>query len=459
MFTSWRGRVRQAAADAAAVVSFRAQEETETGLDAVAQPIASIKPEKFIPVDRKEIVARVLDRHFEPDRRELASEVLSYLCAIRQVESARLLDAVVETYDAFNPDDETVNDAAPVGEERRRQLDRLKAMVIDLAESANYLEIDQTKLEEILKEENDAGFSAEVDLREYDFQLLYYRGDIKDKIITRPWRTLWLRRREVEVDAYRRLFIGLKLKPFAQRVAEVMKAGNVPKKKAERIVRRARSHQMLEGVSEHTLHLKIFRRIARTELQILFPNAKIHFSPFDRLWLWVGSGGSTLFAVITATLKFLAVVAFSLFFVVFTIAGALGAIIRSISNFFNTRTRYMAKLAKSLYFHNIASNQSVLALLNDEAEEEDLKEAVITYALLLQHGHRGLEEVKYEAEKFILAEFGVKCDFDIEDGCVHLRKLGLLIVDDLGAPRIRDLEDARDHLLESWRLEPIKAQA
>ena len=445
------------AADPAAV-SFPALEETETGVD-VVQPIASINPEKFIPVDRSGIVERVLDKCFEPDRRELAEEVLRYMCAIRQAETAKALDALVEAYDAFNPDDETVNDETLAGEERRERLKKLKAMVIDLAESANYLEIDQAKLEEILKEENDSGFSAEVDLREYDFHLLYYRGDIKDKIVTRPWKTLWLRRHEVEVNAYRRLFIGLKLKPFAQRVAEVMKTENISKKKAEKIVKTARNQQMLEGVSEHTLHLKIFRRIAHTELEILFPNARIRFSPFDRIWLWVGSGGSTLFAIVMAVLKFVAAVAISLFFVVFTIAGAVGAIIRAITSFFNTRTRYMAKLAKSLYFHNIASNQSVLALLSDEAEEEDLKEAVLTYALLLRHGHRGLEEVKYEAEMFLLNELGVKCNFDIEDGCVHLRKLGLLVFDEAGAPRILDLEDAREHLIESWQLAPAGLSA
>ncbi len=447
----------RSAADPAAVLSFPPQEETETGVDIVTQPIPSINPEKFIPVDRNDIVQRVLDKCFDPDQKELAEEVVCYMCALRQVESARSLDALTEAYDAFNPDDETVNDGVIAGHERRERLENLKAMVIDLVESANYLEIDNATLEKILEDDNYAGFGAEVDLYEYDFHLLYYRGDIKDKIFVRPWKTLWLRKREVNVDAYRRLFIGLKLKPFAQRVAEIMKSKGISRKKAEKLVKRARSQQMLEGVSENTLHLKIFRRIARTELEILFPNAKIRFTPFDKIWLWVGSGGSTIFAIVMAVLKFVAAVAISLFFVIFTIAGAIGAIIRAITNFFNTRTRYMAKLAKSLYFHNIASNQSVLTLLTDDAEEEDIKEAVLTYALLLRHGHRGLEEVKYEAEKFLSEEFGVRCDFDIEDGCVHLRGLGLLVVDDVGAPRIRDLEDAREHLLGAWQVAPTMA--
>ena len=244
MTMSWRARIGgQAAADRAAS-SFPPQQETETGVDAV-QPIASINPEKFIPVDRTDIVQRVLHKCFEPGQRELAEEVLRYMCALRQVESAKSLDALTTAYDAFNPDDETVNERALSGPERRAQLEILKAMVIDLAVSANYLEIDEAALEIILEEENYAGFAAEVDLCEYDFHLLYYRGDIKDKIMVRPWKTLWLFRRPVEVDAYRRLFIGLKLKPIAQRVAEVMKAEGIGRKKAEKRVRRARNQQKI----------------------------------------------------------------------------------------------------------------------------------------------------------------------------------------------------------------------
>jgi hypothetical protein len=444
----------QAAAQSASTASPPAlQVESETGLD-ITQPIASIVPEKFIPVDRSDIIRHVLEKLFEPAQRALAGEVLQYMSALRQVESAKSLDALVEYYDPFNPDDETVNDHEIVGEERRRLLDELRSKVVDLVVSANYLEIDKTALEKILEEESSGGFSAEVDLSEYDFHLLFYRGAIKDHVMARTWRRLWLRKRPFEVDAYRRLFLGLKLKPFDIRVAEMMKAEGIDRRKAERRVRRIRNQQMLEGVSENTLHLKVFRRIMRSELQILFPDARIKFTLFDRLWLWIGSGGSTVFALIMAVLKFVAAVAISLFFVVFTIAGAVGAIIRGITSFFNTRTRYMAKLAKSLYFHNIASNQSVLTYLTDDAEEEDIKEAALTYSLLLRYGHFGLDHVKSEAERFLKDEFDVDCAFDIEDGCVHLRKLGLLVEDEHGSPRIRDLEDAREHLIAAWRAAP-----
>jgi len=430
--------------------AMQVSDETETGLDTIAQPIPSIVPEKFIPVDRKDIIKRVLAKQYEPETRELATEVFRYMCALRQVESAKLLDDLVEGYDAFNPDDETVNEREIVGVERRLQLDSLRAKVIDLVVSANYLEIDQKQLQEALDEQGQSGFAAEVDLQEYDFHMLYYRGHIKDHRHVRSWKRLWLKDMPQECDAYRRLFLGLKLKPFDVRVQEIMQSENLDKRRAEKRVKKLRNRAMLEGVSEDTLHLKVFRRIPKDELRILFPNARIKFKLFDQLWLWFGSGGSTIFAIVVAVLKFLAAVAISLFFVLITLAGALGAIMRSVTNFFNTRTRYMMKLAKSLYFHNLASNQSVLTLLTDEAEEEDIKEAVLTYSFLLKYGHRGLSDVRYEIEKFLKDEFDVDLAFDIEDGCVHLRRLGLFLEDETGAPGILDLEDAYTHLLKSW---------
>ncbi|MGO9547572.1 MAG: TMEM143 family protein [Rhodomicrobium sp.] len=420
------------------------------------QPAPSLAREKFIPVDRKDIVRQVLEKLFEPGDRPLAQEVLRYMCALRQAESAKSLDTLIELYDAFNPDDETVNLTELSGAERQRQLNALKATVIDLVESANYIELDQAGLENILSEESGVGFSAKVDLSEYDFHLLYYRGAIKTEVRAPSWKRLWLAERAFEADGYRRLFIGLKLKPVTARVSELVTSG-IDKRKAERLVRRARNHQMLEGVDEKTLHLKVFRLIARSDLKILFPNARVSFTLFDKLWLWVGSGGSTIFAIVMAVLKFLALVVISPFVVFFTIAGAIGAIFRTVTSFFNTRTRYMLKLAKSLYFHNIGSNQSVLTLLTDDAEEEDLIEAILTYSLLLNHGHRGFDAVKFEAEKFLKDEFDVSCAFDIEDGKDHLKKLGLLVEDEQGNTRIRDLEDARAHMIAAWQAVPLAA--
>jgi hypothetical protein len=424
-------------------------------LDVPDQPAKPLVREPFIQVDRKDIIQRVLEKQVDPAQRVLAADVIRYMVALRQVESAKLLDDLIQSYDAFNPDDETVNLTVMSPPERRRALDELREKIADLARSANYIEIDAERLKELLDTQEFGALPAEVDLEEYDFHLLFYRGQIKDNRYHRTWRTLWLLERPFEVDAFARLFLALKLKPRDLRVQHLMQDG-LPERQARRRVKRIRQQEMLEGISENTLHLKIFRKIARSELRILFPNAKIKFSTLDTWMLWLGSGGSTVVAIVMALLKFVAAVALSIFFVLITLGGALGAIFRSVMNFFNTRNRYMMRLAKSLYFHNLGSNQSVLALLNDDAEEEDIKEAVLTYIFLLKHGHRGIEDVRFEVEKFLKDEFDVELKFDIEDGCDHLRKLRLLVTHDTGAEHILEFEAARARLLEDWQNAPAQ---
>ena len=56
------------------------------------------------------------------------------MCALRQAESAKLLDELVTLYDAFNPDDETVNLSEVSAAERQAHLEKLKAEIIDLVD-------------------------------------------------------------------------------------------------------------------------------------------------------------------------------------------------------------------------------------------------------------------------------------------------------------------------------------
>lgn len=414
--------------------------------------------EKFIPVDRSDVLSRLVERLFEPDERREVSEVLSYLCALRQARSAAMLDELFELYDPFNPDDETLNHRALTEEERRELLKRLQEKVDSLVKSANFEKIDDKGLKEILREESDHGFSAEVDLDEYDFHLLYFRGEVQEDRTIRNWRSLWLKDISYPVDSYRRLFLALKLKPREVRIAEIMKRDGIDREKAEKRVGKARK-ALLEGVSEDKLHLKMFRRIARIDMRILFPNARIKFNLFDTVWLWVGSGGSTLFALVMAILKFIAAVAISLFFIVITLAGAVGAIIRSVSNFFNTRNRYMMKLAQSLYFHNLASNQSVLALLNDEAEEEDIKEEALAYCFMLKTpGEDDLHEIDRAVEAFLLKEFGIVFNFDVEDALHRLQRDGLAFETAGGKFDVLNLQEARQTMEQRWNATPVAGE-
>ena len=118
-----------------------------------------------------------------------------------------MLNSLVEAYNSFNPDDETINDRVIVGHERRSQLEKLKAMVVDLVVSANYLEIDQPTLEK---------FSRKKTMRDLRRRSIFANmlpppvlpGGEQRQDCRAAVEDAWLRKRYVEVDAYRRLSSG-----------------------------------------------------------------------------------------------------------------------------------------------------------------------------------------------------------------------------------------------------------
>jgi hypothetical protein len=418
------------------------------------QPIFSIIPEKFIPVDAAHVVERAVATLFEAHQRTLGMEVLRLIISLRQISAMKAVRELSQDYEEFNPDNETINLIELAPAEQKMRLKAFKEKIEDLVISANYNEIDKAALELILEKDISQEFSAEVDLDDYDFCLILYRGAIRDIGLKRNWKRLWLTEVPKEIDAYRRLFVGLKLKPFSERVQQLVYQKGMSQHQAERHIRRARTNELLAGISEHAIRLEIFRRIPRKDLYLLFPNARIRLNFLGKIWLWMTSAWIVSVAVITTALKLIGILYLNLYIVAIVSITAFVAFVKLFFNLRNMRTRnslkYFKSIAKLATYHKISINQSVLSVLSDDGEEEDIKEAALTYAILLRHGYRGLDAVKYEAERFLKDQFDVDCAFDIEDGCSHLRGLGLLVEDDTGVLRIRDLEDAREHLSAQW---------
>jgi hypothetical protein len=86
------------------------------------------------------------------------------------------------------------------------------------------------------------------------------------------------------------------------------------------------------------------------------------------------------------------------------------------------------QLAQSLYFQNIANNQAALALMVDEAEEEDVKEEALLYVHLCQtpvHESQ-LETLRIRINAFVFKNFGTDINFDIHDALNRLMARGLV---------------------------------
>jgi hypothetical protein len=321
--------------------------------------------------------------------------------------------------------------------------------VESLLVQANFIRLSTDDVQRLLIARSPYGLHLDVDLTEFDEALLYYRGT---GVVTReernPWK-LYLVKERFEVPIFERLFLLLKLKPNATRIAEIMETTGADGKRAARMLHRARAHLPV-GVSSDHIYVKMFKRIPQIDLEMLFPNTKIAFRPFDKLKLMVTAGGGTVAGVTGTATKLLA--ATNPFTLAFGIAGLSAVVFRQVMSFFNTRNRYMMVLAQNLYFCSLANNHGALTLIADRAEEEEVKEDMLLYAFLARHPSKydALSNIKSYATDFLKERCGVTVDYDAEDALRRLLADGLVRNDGSGNLTAIAPDEARAHLDTLW---------
>jgi hypothetical protein len=255
--------------------------------------------------------------------------------------------------------------------------------------------------------------------------------------------------RQVKVPVFQRLCILFKLKPFAVRVAEVMQERKVDHKEAESIVRRLRK-LLPDTVTSDYVYIKLFKNMPRSDVEMIFPNTKVKFRMFDKIKFGV-TASSGVGAGVVATASKIAI-ATNPVTLVMALAGLGGVAARQASNFVNQRNRYMIVMARNLYFHSMADNRGVVALLADRAAEEDIKEEMLLYGVLARKrvNARDIKAVDHDIEQYLSDTFGIKVNFDVEDALKRLMQDG--IVTELADGTLRALppREAALHIDKLW---------
>lgn len=406
---------------------------------------------RFIPIARSYVIDRLAALDFYPAyERKAIGDALHYLGRLRQQDSAAVLDALMEDYQLFNPDNDMADVMSFSEEERARRRSAFLDCVGKLVFRANFEPITRGELERVLSETSPYGVEVDVDLDEFEPLLPFYRGVRIHARSMRDWRWGYLRTRHFRVPSYERLFLALTLKPAEQRIAELVRKEGLSRKAAERKFRKLR-RALPEWVNSEHVYLKMFKDIPQIDIDMLLPNNGVRFRQLDRLILWLSGGGTTVYALVVTVLKLALAVAISPFVMLVALFGFGGTAFRQIMSVINTRTRYMAELVQKLYFHNISNNQGTLTLLIDAAEEEDIKEDSVLYAFLLRRPPQDidLEQVKGEVELFLRNEFAVEISFDHEEALGRLIERGLVLREG-ETVRVAPPEEAVQHLRQLW---------
>jgi Protein of unknown function (DUF3754) len=420
--------------------------------DPHSEAAAEMVREKFLPVTRNALLDRLTAADLWPDGEAVqVRRFLRYLDYWRRHAYTMKLLEIEQVYEPFSPDTDLLQTRTFSAEERLAMRQRLVAHMADLLEQGNFTRVDPEKFHILLTKESHYGLDLRVDIDAFEEVLIFYRGATTITERRRDFRKAYMGWREKKVPVFQRLFILFKLKPFEQRVQEVMREKKIDHEAAASIVRKLR-RLLPDTVSSDYVYMKLFKNMPRSDVEMIFPNTKVQFRLFDKIKFGVTAGSGLGMGVVGTATKI--AIASNPYTLVMALAGLGGVAARQASSFINQRNRYMVVMARNLYFHSMADNRGVVTLLADRAAEEDIKEEMLLYSVLARHrvNARDLKAIDQEIEKYLSVTFGIDVDFDVEDALKRLTQDGIVTELADGTLQALSPREAALHVDKLWDL-------
>lgn len=386
--------------------------------------------EHFIPLRRSDLV-RLLAKEgcLDEQTRSQFGQFCDLLAALFHHEYRNRLETLKDGYASFNPDAVTIEVDDEANDKRDVQSEQLFLELIGLLERANYQRLSREEIEEAVGAASEWGVRLKVDFDVFERLEVFARGDILVAKHRRHWKRLY-RNEEVDVPIYQRLMVAFQL----------------------------REHKKLEkGVSTESIYLKLFKNIPKQDVDMLLPGASFQMSIFDHGKVMLPTMSGFILAVVKGT-KLAVISLFSGFwgFLMFLgfVGGTAGYGVKSFLGYLRTKDKYRLNLTRNLYYQNLDNNAGVLFRLLDEAEEQELREAILAYALLRRRsGDEGwtAQQLDRAAEDYLRGVLGVDVDFEIHDAIDKLERLGCISQVDDGRWTAVSLDKAIASVRERWQ--------
>jgi hypothetical protein len=406
--------------------------------------------EKFLPVTRYALVDRLTrPGAWPPGKAAEARRFFKYLDYWRRQRYATQLMALEQDYEPFNPDSDLLVTRKFADAERAVVQKRVVAGIEKLLQQANYTRVDPSNVEAIMTKDSAYGLDLYVEMAAFEELLIYYRGMSSRRDSKRRFRKFW-RKEEFDTPIFRRVFVLFKLKPDAVRIVEVCKEKGCDRDDAERIVARARG-MIASEMKPDNIYMKMFKNMPRSDMEMAFPNTRVKFRLLDKVKLGVTGGAGLGVGAFSAAGK-IALAASNPIAAAGAVAGLGGIAFRQAVNFMNQRQKYMVVMAQNLYFHAMADNRGVMVKLADRAAEEDVKEEMLLYTIVVKEAvwRSDLEAVDRAIEDYLFRSFGVTANFDIADALERLIADGVVVEEGDGRLRALPPKEAAARLDSMW---------
>ncbi|KAM0840985.1 hypothetical protein ACQ4PT_059304 [Festuca glaucescens] len=176
--------------------------------------------------------------------------------------------------------------------------------------------------------------------------------------------------------------------------------------------------------------LKIYEKIPIPDLPVVFPHKKLSFRILDTVRLDIATVVGLLAYVVNYKFESLASSpsAFLLDVAAFTALAIL--VFRVTLGYKQTRDRYQLLVNKTLYEKTLASGFGSVYFLLDASEQQQYKEALLAYAMLLcrnKYQVSSRTSIRDRCEQFMYDKFNAKIEMPIDKAMDTLLRLGLVI--------------------------------
>jgi hypothetical protein len=406
-------------------------------------------PEHFIPFRKKAIIEICCDDgKLSVEQQDDFRDFCQILEHHYHVSYYELSERLKTAYYPFNPDRDTQVHLQYSYEELEAFEQQLLHDLTETLTGANYQAVPREDIDRAVVERGLISLDIAINFDDFENFLVFKRGESIREEIKRSW--FGLKKEPVSLTVFERVVIYFKFQD------------------ATYFEQHGRSLKQLHFQPGSTI-LKMFRNIPESDIEMLFPNATPQMSRLDK-WLMGGVGLAAGIPVIIAkvlpALPIIVAVLFAYFsgqsidqgkLMQAAIQGlvALGAVggflFKQYMSYKNKKLRFAKHLADNLYFRNLDNNAGVLHHLVDAAEEEECKEAILAYYVLLTAPHPlTAEALDAQVEQWFEQQYQVAFDFEVSDALNKLQVLGIGHCDDAGYWQVLSLDDARRQIDHIW---------
>ncbi|XP_043706063.1 uncharacterized protein LOC122655791 [Telopea speciosissima] len=180
--------------------------------------------------------------------------------------------------------------------------------------------------------------------------------------------------------------------------------------------------------TDRGIYVKHFKNIPMADMEIVLPEKKNpSLTPMD----WVKFLVSAVVGLV-ALVSSLEMPKADVWVIIAILSGLVGYCAKIYFTFQQNMVTYQNLITQSMYDKQLDSGKGTLLHLCDDVIQQEVKEVIIAFFILMEQGKATKEDLDRQCEELIEEEFGERCNFEVDDAVQKLEKLGIVSRDTIG---------------------------